>query len=97
MNVEVKGGEVSQREIDLLVEHLQKENPGRMIQSVQVEIDKSQGEDDQYLNVAYTLEPIKFERIRRITGYLTGSVDGWNDAKQAELRDRVKHGFGGKL
>lgn len=30
-------------------------------------------------------------RIRRITGYLTGSVDRWNTAKQAELRDRVKH------
>jgi anaerobic ribonucleoside-triphosphate reductase len=34
---------------------------------------------------------IKFERIRRITGYLTGSVDRWNTAKQAEERDRVKH------
>lgn len=34
---------------------------------------------------------VKFERIRRVTGYLTGSVDRWNDAKQAELKDRVKH------
>lgn len=33
----------------------------------------------------------KFERIRRITGYLVGTTDRWNDAKQAELRDRVKH------
>lgn len=32
-----------------------------------------------------------FERIRRITGYLVGTVDSWNDAKKAELRDRVKH------
>lgn len=31
------------------------------------------------------------ERIRRITGYLVGTVDRWNNAKQAELRDRVKH------
>lgn len=30
-------------------------------------------------------------RLRRITGYLTGSLDGWNSAKQAEERDRVKH------
>lgn len=30
-------------------------------------------------------------RIRRITGYLTGSVDKWNNAKRAELKDRVKH------
>ena len=34
---------------------------------------------------------IGFERIRRITGYLTGSVETWNNAKQAELHDRVKH------
>ncbi|MBE6994963.1 MAG: anaerobic ribonucleoside triphosphate reductase [Ruminococcaceae bacterium] len=33
----------------------------------------------------------KFERIRRITGYLVGTMDRWNDAKQAEERDRVKH------
>lgn len=33
----------------------------------------------------------KFERIRRITGYLVGTVDRWNNAKQAELHDRVKH------
>lgn len=34
---------------------------------------------------------IEFERIRRITGYLVGTVDRWNDAKKAELKDRVKH------
>ena len=34
---------------------------------------------------------IKFERIRRITGYLTGTLDRWNDAKQSEEHDRVKH------
>lgn len=32
-----------------------------------------------------------FERIRRITGYLVGTLDKWNDAKRAEERDRVKH------
>lgn len=34
----------------------------------------------------------KFERIRRITGYLVGTMDRWNDAKRAEENDRVKHG-----
>lgn len=33
----------------------------------------------------------KFERIRRITGYLVGTLDSFNDAKLAEVRDRVKH------
>lgn len=36
-------------------------------------------------------EGIDFERIRRITGYLVGTMEKWNDAKKAEERDRVKH------
>lgn len=36
---------------------------------------------------------IGFERIRRITGYLVGTMDKCNDAKRAEERDRVKHGL----
>lgn len=36
---------------------------------------------------------VRFERIRRITGYLVGSLNRWNDAKRAEERDRVKHGL----
>lgn len=36
-------------------------------------------------------EGVKFERIRRITGYLVGTVDRFNNAKKAELQDRVKH------
>ena len=36
-------------------------------------------------------EGVKFERIRRITGYLVGTVDRFNDAKRAEEHDRVKH------
>lgn len=34
---------------------------------------------------------IKFDRIRRITGYLVGTTDRFNDAKRAEEHDRVKH------
>lgn len=34
---------------------------------------------------------IMFERIRRITGYLVGTVDRFNNAKKAEVNDRVKH------
>ena len=38
---------------------------------------------------------VDFERIRRITGYLVGTMDKWNDAKRAAERDRVKHGMNG--
>ena len=43
------------------------------------------------VNVDYTIKEPRFERIRRITGYLTGDLDRWNNAKQAEEHDRVKH------
>ena len=36
-------------------------------------------------------EGVGFERIRRITGYLVGTVDRFNNGKKAEERDRVKH------
>lgn len=39
-------------------------------------------------------EGVKFERIRRITGYLVGTLDRFNNAKRAEERDRVKHSVG---
>lgn len=34
---------------------------------------------------------IKFERIRRITGYLVGTLDRFNNAKRQEVKDRVTH------
>ena len=48
-----------------------------------------------YKGIIYTKCPVcgseHIERLRRITGYLTGSLESWNSAKQAEERDRVKH------
>ena len=42
-------------------------------------------------------EGVGFERIRRITGYLVGTVDRFNNGKKAEVRDRVKHGTDGLM
>ena len=42
-------------------------------------------------------EGVGFERIRRITGYLVGTVDRFNNSKRAEERDRVKHGTEGLI
>ena len=42
-------------------------------------------------NVETVGENVGFERIRRITGYLVGTMDRWNNAKRAEEHDRVKH------
>ena len=46
---------------------------------------------DGKVKIDYVAEGEKFERLRRITGYLTADVRNWNNAKQAEERDRVKH------
>lgn len=36
-------------------------------------------------------EGVRFQRIRRITGYLVGTLDRFNNAKRKEVEDRVKH------
>ena len=43
-------------------------------------------------DVDYTVHGQPFERIRRITGYLTGDLNTWNNAKRAEESERVNHG-----
>ena len=48
-------------------------------------------DDGDNVNLDYTIAGEKFERIRRITGYLVGTTDRFNNAKRAEERDRVKH------
>ncbi|HHV31884.1 MAG: hypothetical protein E7518_09460 [Ruminococcaceae bacterium] len=85
--INVTGGELPQAEIDRYVEYLQDKNAGRTLQYVNIEV------DGDYVNLTYELTPVPFERIRRITGYLVGTIDRWNDAKRAEERDRVKHGL----
>lgn len=42
-------------------------------------------------------EGVGFERIRRITGYLVGTLDRFNNGKRAEVEDRVKHGVEPKV
>lgn len=87
MTITVTGGEMSAKEKSLYVEHIEKENPGRKIDWLKIQI------DGEYVDLRYQLVPVKFDRIRRITGYLVGSMDRWNDAKLAEERDRAKHGL----
>lgn len=62
---------------------------------VRLEVSQAEG-DEGMVDVKYICRKVKFERIRRITGYLVGTIDRWNDAKRAEEQDRVKHiGKGG--
>ncbi len=50
--------------------------------------------DKENVELAYHVEGQPFERVRRITGYLVGTLDRWNNAKRAEERDRLTHGIG---
>ena len=52
---------------------------------------RSENGKDEYFIETY-VKPSDFQRVRRITGYLVGTVDRFNDGKKAELNDRVKHG-----
>lgn len=80
---------VSEKEKNAYIEHIKKNNPNRQIEWVEIVID-----DEGFANLTYSLAPVEFERIRRITGYLVGTMDNWNDAKTAEEADRVKHSLG---
>lgn len=48
------------------------------------------GNPDEY-GITPVFEKVPFQRIRRITGYLVGTLDRFNNAKRAEVDDRVKH------
>ena len=87
VNVNVTGGEMSQAEINSYIDRAQKLYPEKTIQTIDLKI------DGDFVDVDYHFADVPFQRIRRITGYLVGTLDRFNDAKRAEGRDRVKHGL----
>lgn len=87
MNVIVKGAEISEKEKNAYINYVKKQYPGERIALLEIVID----DDEVELNIKFAA--VAFERIRRITGYLVGDLSRFNDAKRAEVRDRVKHDF----
>ena len=85
MTVTVTGGTLAQTEINAYVESLKAQNPDKYIKTVDFTV------DGEFVDMKFTYDDVPFERIRRITGYLVGTVDRFNDAKRAEVEDRVKH------
>lgn len=47
--------------------------------------------DGDFVELTYDIGRVPFQRIRRITGYLVGTLDRFNNAKRSEEQDRVKH------
>lgn len=77
--------ELDEREKQAYIDYVQKKNPGQVIEYIIVRL------DGEFADLEYKVKPKEFQRIRRITGYLVGSLDTWNDYKRAEERERVKH------
>lgn len=77
---------VSEQEVRAYIARGNEQHPNSSVTGLELLVD---GDD---VDIRYELAPVPFDRIRRITGYLVGTMDRWNDAKTAEESDRVKHG-----
>lgn len=86
MEIIVKGHDVDEKESQAYVMYLEKKY-NRKLESLEISL------DGDYVDLNFHFKSEPFERIRRITGYLTGTLDTWNNAKRAEESDRVKHGL----
>ena len=86
IEVEVDGAKLDCAEIDAYVAYA-KRKEGTALRKLIIHV-----EGDE-VNLEYRLRQEGFERVRRITGYLVGTVDRWNSAKQHELHDRRTHGL----
>ncbi len=82
--VHVTGGEVPQEEVNAYLSRAV-DLYGREPDALDLRV------DGDYVDIAYHYADQPFHRIRRITGYLVGTLDRFNNAKRAEERDRVKH------
>ena len=75
---------LAQDEIDAYIKRGKEAEPKKELSKIEINV------DGEYVDLKYHYN-MPFERIRRITGYLVGTTDRWNNAKKAELKDRVKH------
>lgn len=82
--VNVTGGELDRQEIEAYIARA-KEKFGREPFGIDIKV------DGDYVELSYDYGSQPFQRIRRITGYLVGTLDRFNNGKRAEERDRVKH------
>lgn len=85
MQVTVTGGTLSHEEITAYIKHCTEKYKDKRIDKIEMAV------DGEYVDLLIDFKPMKFDRIRRITGYLVGSLERFNNAKQAEVKDRLKH------
>ena len=90
VNVKLIACDMDEAEIKAYIDYARKQERGAKVDTMEIKL-----LDNGNVDLCWHVEPIKFERIRRITGYLVGTTDRWNNAKRAEEHDRVKHSVSG--
>ncbi len=85
MKIRIIGEPLPEEETEAYRKYVQEKYPGRHISLLEIET------DGDFVDLTCYTEPVPFERIRRITGYLVGTLDRFNDAKRAEVEDRIAH------
>ncbi len=83
-NVQITGGTLPEQEINAYIARAVSLY-GREPDTLDLKV------DGDFVDIAYHYTQQPFERIRRITGYLVGTLERFNNAKRAEEHDRVKH------
>lgn len=86
ITVNIHGGGMPLSEMRQYVKHYTGKYKDKRIKSLDITLVRG-----GMVDVDIHFKPVPFERIRRITGYLVGTLDRFNDAKRAEEHDRVKH------
>lgn len=90
MKVSLKNGDIStipEEEIAAYKKYIMDKYPTDVIDEIILDFD-----EDGFVNIETHKHANPFVRIRRITGYLVGTLDRFNNGKRAEEADRVKHG-----
>ena len=90
MVVSMKNGDISQlaeEEKQAYIDYAKKKYPDEIIDEIIIKL------DGEFVDLEIHKHSIPFNRIRRITGYLVGSLERFNNGKKAEEHDRVKHGI----
>lgn len=90
MVVSMKNGDISQlaeEEKQAYIEYAKKKYPDEIIDEIIIKL------DGDFVDLEIHKHSVPFNRIRRITGYLVGSLERFNNGKKAEEHDRVKHGI----
>lgn len=86
MKVTVIGTPISEREIENYRELARSKFPHNEIEEIKIKV------DEDFADIDYVLTCTPFQRVRRITGYLS-NLGRFNNAKRAEVSDRLRNGI----